>query len=105
MTVHAALDGEVAIELDELVKTDAANLYPVPLTDEVIVRCGFIKTDAFVYEHSSRKVELELDQKGLAQVTFHDHKKKIPVRSLHELQHYFWFYTNAELIYSHNLVY
>lgn len=97
ITVEDNVDGEITLKLKQPVKASASELYPVPLTDENIVRCGFYKTDKFSYEHPQEKIELEIDHTGLTNMYVHKHKEKISLSAVHELQHAFWIYTSKEL--------
>ncbi len=99
VTVLDNVNGEISLKLNRVVKTHPEELYPVPLTADNIVRCGFFKTDAFVFEHPVEKIELEIDHTGLTHMYVHNHKTTVDIKSLHELQHAFWFYTSKELSY------
>ncbi len=99
ITVLDNVNGEITLKLKRAIKTSANELYPVPLTNENILRCGFFKTDSFVYEHPVEKVELEIDHAGITHMYFHNLKTTVTLQALHELQHAFWIYTAKELSY------
>ena len=99
ITVLDNVNGEITLKLKRAIKTSANELYPVPLTNENILRCGFFKTDSFVYEHPVEKVELEIDYEGITHMTVHNLKITISLKYLHELQHAFWVYTAKDLNY------
>jgi hypothetical protein len=100
VTVFDNADGEVCVKLKNMVITSSADLYPVPLNAEIISRCGFFKTDEFVFEHPTEKIELEIDYRGVVLMHIHTHDKVIELNALHELQHVFWKYTNKELMFN-----
>lgn len=97
VTVFDNVNGDIFVKLKKMVNTHPEELYPVPLSPEIIQRCGFFKTDEFVFEHPTEKIELEIDHHGVTNMHVHMHQKVIQVVSLHELQHYFRLYTNKEL--------
>lgn len=97
LTVEDNINGEIILKLNKIVKANANDLYPVPLTEENIVRCGFYKTDAYSFEHPIEKVELEIDHTGITNMYVHTHKTKVALKAVHELQHAFWTYTNKEI--------
>jgi hypothetical protein len=97
VTVYDNNNGEISVKLGRMINTHSSELYPVPLSPEIICRCGFFKTDRFVFEHPKEKIELEIDHKGVTHMHIHTHEKVIELHSLHELQHVFWKYTNTEL--------
>ncbi len=99
ITVLDNVNGEITLKLKRAIKTSANELYPVPLTNENILRCGFFKTDSYVYEHPVEKVELEIDYEGITHMTVHNLKITISLKYLHELQHAFWVYTAKDLNY------
>src|SRR3954468_2166280 len=74
-----------------------AELYPVPLTPEFIVRCSFIKTDQYVFEHPEERIELEYDHKGVTHMRIDRSETALQLTALHELQHAYWVITNKEL--------
>ena len=79
---------------------DASELYPVPLTPEMIARCTFIKTDDYIFEHPEDKIELEYDHKGVTHMRVNRNDTTLELTSLHELQHAYWVITNKELPFS-----
>ena len=99
ITVLDNVNGEITLKLKRAIKTSANELYPVPLTNENILRCGFFKTDSYVYEHPVEKIELEIDYEGITHMTVHNLKITISLKYLHELQHAFWVYTAKDLNY------
>ena len=99
ITVLDNVNGEITLKLKRAVKTNADELFPVPLTDENIIKCGFFKTDSYVYEHPVERVELEIDHAGITHMYVHNHKTTVSLKALHELQHAFWLYTSKELNY------
>lgn len=99
VTVSDVVNGEITLLLKTDIKTSPEDLYPVPLTPENIVRCGFFKTDARVFEHPVERIELEIDHKGVTHMYVHNHKVTVPLSAVHELQHAFWTYTSKELSY------
>ena len=99
VTVLENRDGEISLKLKKVVRTTSEDLYPVPLTPENIIRCGFFQTDTFVFEHPVEKIELEIDYQGVTHMFVHTHEISIPLHSVHELQHAFWKYTAKEINY------
>jgi uncharacterized protein YdeI (BOF family) len=99
VTVFDNVDGEISVKLSKMVTAYSDDLYPVPLSPEIIKRCGFFKTDEYVFEHPSEKIELEIDYKGVTHMHIHTHQKVLELKALHELQYAFWTYTNSEIIF------
>ena len=99
VTVLDNVNGEISLKLKKIIKTHPDELFPVPLTPDNIVRCGFFKTDTYVFEHPVEKIELEIDHEGVTHMYVHTHKTKVTLHAVHELQHAFWTYTAKELTY------
>jgi hypothetical protein len=97
VTVYDNINGEIIVELDKMINTHSEELYPVPLNAEIICRCGFFKTDQYLFEHPKENIELEIDHNGITHMHIRSHGKVIQLNALHELQHAFWLYTNQEL--------
>jgi hypothetical protein len=97
VTVFDNVNGEISVQLKQLVKTSPEELYPVPLNPDIICRSGFFKTDEYVFEHPVEKVEVELDHRGVCIMRIRSDETSVEVTSLHELQHTFWKYTNKDL--------
>lgn len=99
VTVINNLNGEISILVGKVIHTHAEDLYPVPLIPALINRCGFVKTDQFVFEHPRHDIELEYDYNGVTHINFHKKNKTVEITSLHELQYEFWKFTNEELLF------
>lgn len=99
VTVNENIDGQISVKLQRLVFTNADALFPVPLTPALIMRCGFIKTDEFVFEYPGEDIELEYDYQGVTHMHLHKNQTTLQLTALHELQHAFWVYTDKELIF------
>jgi len=97
VTVYDNLDGDISIKLKRMINTHSEELFPVPLSPVIICRCGFFKTDEYVFEHPKEKIELEIDHNGVTHMHIRTHDKVIELKALHELQYYFRMYTNKEL--------
>lgn len=99
VTVLDNIDGKISVQLGNLVTTYADDLFPVPLTPELILRCGFIKTDDFCFEHPKDDIELEYDHNGITHMHIHKSNTTLQLTALHELQHTYWIFTNKELVF------
>jgi len=97
VTVLDNTNGKISVKLGKIVTADASELYPVPLTPEFIVRCSFIKTDQYVFEHPEERIELEYDHKGVTHMRIDRSETALQLTALHELQHAYWVITNKEL--------
>ena len=97
VTVLANENGDISIMVKNLVKATPEDLFPVPLNEDTITRCGFFKTDTYVFEHPVERIELEIDHDSIVCMHVHNHQTTVKLSSLHELQHAFWTYTNKEL--------
>jgi len=97
VTVLDNTDGKILVQVGNIVPADASELYPVPLTPEMIKRCSFLKTDEFVFEHPEDEIELEYDYQGVTHMRFNGSDSTIQLTALHELQHAYWVITNKEL--------
>jgi hypothetical protein len=102
VTVLDNTNGKILVQVGKIVSVDASELYPVPLTPEMISRCSFIKTDQFMFEHPEDQIELEYDHKGVTHMRVHKSNTTLQLTSLHELQHAYWVITNKELPFSKN---
>lgn len=100
VTVLENSNGEISVQLGKIIITHASELYPVPLTPEMIVRCSFIRTDDYVFEHPQDEIELEYDHKGVTHMRVNKSDTVLQLTSLHELQHAYWVITNKELPFS-----
>ncbi len=56
VTVVANENGEISIRIKKIIKATADKLFPVPLNENTIIRSGFFKTDAFVFEHPVERI-------------------------------------------------
>ena len=99
VTVFDNVNGQISVKLNKMIYTNAEALFPVPLTPALIMRCGFIKTDEFVFEYPGEDLELEYDYQGITHMHLHKNHSTLQVSALHELQHAFWVYTNKELLF------
>ncbi len=99
VTVLDNINGEILLQAKKVMKVTLSELFPVPLTPDQIVRCGFFKTDDYIYEHPAEKIELEIDPDGVINMNVHEQKITISMQAVHELQHAFWTYTAKELDY------
>lgn len=99
VTVLDNINGRISVQLGKLVTTDAEELFPVPLTPELIQRCSFIKTDQYTFERPEDDIELEYDHNGVTHMHIHKSNKTLQLTALHELQHAYWVYTNKELVF------
>lgn len=97
VTVSDNLNGKISVQLSKLIEAYPEDLFPVPLTPELIQRCAFIKTDDFLFEHSEDDIELEYDYNGITHMHIHKSNTTLEIRALHELQHAYWILTNKEL--------
>ena len=100
VTVLDNTNGKILVKLGKIITTDASELYPVPLTPEMIKRCAFIKTDDYVFEHSEDGIELEYDHEGVTHMRVNRSNTALQLTALHELQHAYWVITNKELAFS-----
>lgn len=100
VTVLDHTNGKISVQLGNIVTTDASELYPVPLTPEMIMRCSFIKTDEFVFEHPEDQIELEYDYQGVTHMRVNRSETALQLTALHELQHAYWVITNKELVFN-----
>lgn len=100
VTVLDNVDGEISVQANKVIKTHADQLFPVPLTPEMIMRSGFLKVDEFVFEHPDEKIELDYDYQGVTHLHVRNTDTKLELRALHELQHAFWSLTNKDLHFS-----
>ena len=97
VTVLDNIDGKISVQLSKLVITYAEELFPVPLTPNLISRCSFIKTDEYVFEHPEDDIELEYDHNGITHMHVNKSDTVLQVTALHELQHAYWALTDKEL--------
>lgn len=97
VTVLDNTNGKISVQLGKIVTADASELYPVPLTPELIIRCSFIKTDQFVFERPEDQIELEYDYNGVTHMRINRSGTSLQLTALHELQHAYWIITNKEL--------
>jgi hypothetical protein len=97
VTVLDNINGKISVQLSKLIITYAEDLFPVPLTPEIILRCPFIKTDDFLFEHKEDHIELEYDHDGVTHMHIHQSNTSLQFTALHELQHAYWMLTNKEL--------
>jgi len=97
VTVLDNLNGRISVQLSKLVTTYAEDLFPVPLTPQLIQRCSFIKTDEYVFEHPEDDIELEYDYNGITHMHIHQSNTSLQLTALHELQHAYWAVTDKEL--------
>ncbi|WP_018616987.1 hypothetical protein [Segetibacter koreensis] len=100
VTVLDNTNGKISVQLGKIVTTDASELFPVPLTPEMISRCSFIKTDQYVFEHPEDQIELEYDYQGVTHMRVNRSDVALQLTALHELQHAYWVITNKELAYN-----
>lgn len=100
VTVFDNVDGEISVFLKKMITTSPEELYPVPISEEILIRSGFFKTDDFVFEHPVDKIEVEIDEKGVAHMHLHDFEKVLQIHALHELQHAYWVFTKKELTFN-----
>lgn len=100
VTVLNNTNGKITVKLGKIVTADASELFPVPLTPEMIQRCSFIKTDDYVFEHPEENIELEYDYKGVTHMRVNSSETELQLTSLHELQHAYWVITNKELAFN-----
>ena len=100
VTVLDRTNEKISVQLGKIVTTDASELYPVPLTPEMIMRCSFIKTDQFVFEHPEDPIELEYDYMGTTHMRVNGSGEAVQLTALHELQHAYWLITNKELTFN-----
>ena len=100
VTVLDNTNGKISVQLGRIVTTDASELFPVPLTPEMISRCSFIKTDQYVFEHPEDQIELEYDYQGVTHMRVNRSDVALQLTALHELQHAYWVITNKELTYN-----
>ncbi len=103
VTVLDNINGKISVQLGKVVTADVSELFPVPLTPEMIIRCSFIKTDQFIFEHPEDEIELEYDYKGITHMRVNRSDTALQLTSLHELQHAYWVITSKELPFSKNL--
>lgn len=99
VTVLENADGRISVQLGKLITTYADELFPVPLTPQLIQRCSFIKTDDYVFEHPQDNIELEYDYNGITHMHVHQSNLSLELTALHELQHAYWILTNKELVF------
>jgi len=99
VTVWDNDNGLISVNLGKIVTADASELFPVPLTPELITRCSFIKTDEFVFEHPEDDIELDYDYQGVTHMHIHKSNTTLQLTALHELQHAYWIFTNKELFF------
>jgi hypothetical protein len=99
VTVIDNSNGEISVMLGKVIHAHPEDLYPVPLIPALITRCGFIKTDQFVFEYPGQDIELEYDYKGVTHMRIHKKNKTLEITALHELQYEFWVFTNKELLF------
>jgi len=97
VTVLDNINGKISVQLSKLITTYAEDLFPVPLTPQLILRGPFIKTDEFIFENPEDDIELEYDYKGITHMHIHKSKTTLQLTALHELQHAYWVLTNKEL--------
>lgn len=97
VTVLDNVNGKISVQAGKVVVADASELFPVPLTPEMIVRCSFIKIDDFMFEHPEDRIELEYDYKGITNMRVNKSDTVLQITSLHELQHAYWVITNKDL--------
>lgn len=97
VTVLDNIDGKISVQLNKLIITYPEDLFPVPLTPQIILRCPFIKTDEFIFEHPEDDIELEYDHDGITHMHIHQSNTTLQLTALHELQHAYWILTNKEL--------
>lgn len=102
VTVLDHTNGKVSVQTGKVVSADASELYPVPLTPEMIMRCSFIKTDDYVFEHPEDQIELEYDYLGVTHMRINRSETELQLTALHELQHAYWVITNKELVFEKN---
>ena len=103
VTVLDNTNGKILVQVGKIVSADASELYPVPLTPEMISRCRFIRTDDYVFEHPEDQIELEYDYQGITHMKVNRSDTTLQLTSVHELQHAYWVITNKELPFSKNL--
>lgn len=99
VTVFDNVDGRISVQLSKLIITYAEDLFPVPLTPQLISRCRFIKTDEYVFERPEDDIELEYDHNGITHIHIHKSDTSLQVTALHELQHAYWALTDKELVF------
>ena len=99
VTVLENIDGRISVQLSKLITTYAEDLFPVPLTPQIISRCAFIKTDEYVFERPEDDIELEYDHNGVTRIHVHKSNTILHVTALHELQHAYWALTDKELLF------
>src|ERR687889_833553 len=87
VTVLDNINGKILVKTDKIISTNASELFPVPLTPEMIIRCSFIKTDEFVFEKPEDHIELEYDHNGVTHMRINRSDTVLHLTSLHELQH------------------
>ncbi len=97
VTVLNNTDGKISVQLGKIVTADSSELFPVPLTPDMIIRCSFIKTDELVFEHAEDEIELEYDYQGVTHMRVNRSDTALQLTALHELQHAYWVITNKEL--------
>lgn len=99
VTVLDNIDGKISVQLNKLIIAYAEDLFPVPLTPQMILRCPFIKTDEFLFENPEDDIELEYDYNGMTKMHIHKSKTTLQLTALHELQHAYWALTDKELVF------
>lgn len=99
VTVWDNDNGLISVKLGKIVTADPSELFPVPLTPEIISRCSFIKTDEFVFEHPEDDIELDYDYQGVTHMHIHKSNTTLQLTALHELQHAYWLFTHKELFF------
>lgn len=99
VTVLDNTNGKITVHVGKIVSTQASELFPVPLTPAMIIRCSFIKTDEFIFEHFQDEIELEYDYKGVTHMRINKSDTALQITALHELQHAYWVITNKELVF------
>lgn len=94
-----SVNGDILVKLNKIVRVHADELFPVPLTPELIMRSGFIKTDQFSFEHPQEDIHLDYDHNGVTHMHVRKNGTFLQMTSLHELQYAFWTYTNKDLVF------
>ena len=74
---------------------DYYNIEPIPLTEDILLKCGFIEDRKFYYLKLSDPVSIVLEKIREEYVEWH---YDTPLKHLHELQNLYYAITKTELI-------
>ena len=78
----------------------SSNIFPIPLTEEILLKCGFEKNNEYQYLFCQNKFGYSLNEKTIALEEYKNiflRVRTVPVEFLHQLQNLYFALAGEEL--------